>query len=66
MAKMKTQKIKPVKAWAGVSDGKIHCWSGEPRYGTQRYYEIYPTKAQAKKSYEQYMPVLITPIKQPR
>jgi len=63
MAKKKSQKIKPVKAWAGISDGKLHCWSGEPRYGTVRYYEIYPAKAQAKVAYEQYVPVLIKPLR---
>lgn len=51
-------KIKPVRAWAGICDGKIHCWGGETRY-----YELYPTKAQAKIAYEHFVPVLITPLK---
>lgn len=51
-------KIKPVRAWAGICDGKLHCW----RTG-ERYYEIYPTKAQAQAAYQLFVPVLITPLK---
>ena len=50
---------KPVIAWAGVSDGKLHCWGGETRY-----YEIYPTRAQAKIAYEHFVRVKIIPERQ--
>ncbi len=58
MGKLTTQKIKPVKAWAGISEGKLHCWESEPRY-----YEIYPTRKQVRVSYEEYTEVLITPVR---
>lgn len=58
-SKKPQMKIKPVRAWAGVSDGRLHGWG--PTAGN--YYEIYRTKAQARAAYELYVPVLITPLK---
>lgn len=57
MGKKTKQKIKPIKAWVGICEGKMHCWGGEARY-----YEIYPTQALVKIAYEEYVQVLITPI----
>lgn len=49
MTKKSQKKIRPVKAWAGISDGRLHCWSSTPRY-----YEIYPTRTLAKEHYEEF------------
>lgn len=56
------KKIKSVKAWAGVCDGKIHLWHNcDPKY-----YEIYTSKKVASEHYDHVIPVLITSIKKAR
>ena len=50
---------KAVKAWAGVCDGKIHRWGKT----NGNYYELYPSRAQAKQHYDEVVQVTITPHK---
>jgi hypothetical protein len=47
----------PIKAWAGVVDGKIHRW-GQTQGS---YYVIYSSRAMAKRHYEQVVRINITP-----
>lgn len=49
---------KPIKAWAGVTDGKLHRWSVD----NGNYYEIYPSRSAAKDHYEQVVRVKIVPV----
>lgn len=57
MPKTKLRPVKSVTAWAGISDGKLHCWGGE-----NKYYEIYPTRKLAALNYEHFTRVKIFPI----
>lgn len=50
--------LKPIKAWAGIADGKIHKWG--PTNGD--YYEIYPRRSLAKLHYDEVVRVQITPL----
>jgi len=59
--KQKISKLpRSIKAWAGVVDGKIHCWGQ-----TQgNYYEIYSSRAMAKRHYEKVVRIDIIPLSQ--
>lgn len=56
---------KNIKAWAGIVGGKIH--STLEYYGDRaRMPAIYYSRKQAKKLYEEVIPVTITPTKKKR
>ena len=58
MAK-KSKLPKAIKAWAGVVEGKIHGWY----HMEQPYFEVYQSKAVARKNYEAVIPVRIVPVR---
>lgn len=57
-------KIKPVKAWAGIVDGKIGGWEGV-RYGYAKEAEmpaLFKSRYEAQARFEYAIPVEIRPL----
>lgn len=61
----KGKAIKPVRAWAGVVDGKIDLESGPiySDYPLEDTVGVFRTREIAHRHYQCVIPVLITPIK---
>ncbi len=62
MNQTKTKQIKPIMAWAGNCMNKIDIGMNIREDFKDDIYAIYKTKKEAKKYYEEVIPVLITPV----
>lgn len=59
---MPNSKLKEIKAWAGIVNGKIFAWKENTIHVNPYQLEIYTTRKAAKQNCEEVIPVIIKPM----